>query len=53
MCLALTVSHPLLPSLPSLSQWLNAKSKRMTMEEKTQSALNKTIEKELEFINSK
>ena len=33
------------------AEWLNAKAKRIATEEKQQASLNKTIEKELEFIN--
>lgn len=33
--------------------WLNAKAKRMSLEDKSQSALNKTIATELEFISQK
>lgn len=42
-----------LPFEGNYSEWLNAKAKRMSMEEKTQNSLNKSIEKELEFINQK
>ncbi|GAX86193.1 hypothetical protein CEUSTIGMA_g13606.t1, partial [Chlamydomonas eustigma] len=42
-----------IPFEGNYSEWLSAKSKRMSLEEKSQASLNKTIEKELEFINQK
>ena len=42
-----------IPFEGNYSQWLNAKAKRMSLEENKQSALNKTIATELEFINQK
>lgn len=43
--------HP--PCTTTPTEWLQAKDKRMQQEQKEQSALKKTIEHELEFINRK
>lgn len=40
-----------IPFEGNYSEWLQNKSKRLALEQKTQSALNKQIEEELEFIN--
>lgn len=42
-----------IPFEGNYSEWLTAKSKRIAVEEKQQSNLNKTIQQELEFINQK
>jgi sulfate-transporting ATPase len=42
-----------IPFEGNYSEWLTAKSKRLALEEKQQSNLNKTIAAELEFINQK
>lgn len=40
-----------IPFEGNYSEWLQSKNKRLTLEQKTQSSLQKTIEKELEWIS--
>jgi hypothetical protein len=39
--------------IPPHAEWLNAKGKRLGVEEKQQGALGKSIQQELEWINKK
>ena len=44
MCRSALLPHP---------EWLNAKGKRLSLEDKQQGSLAKTIQQELEWINKK